>query len=143
MTGLREGCRQPEKNMRSAEENSQVVDEYLEAEMRRGVLLGPFSPELVPEVHINRFGVIPKSNRPGKWRLIVNLSHLDRRSVNNGVDPEMCSLTDVRMDDVMETLLDLCPGVELAKLDVKSAYRIVPVHPEGRHLLGMRWRGQM
>ncbi len=30
---------------------------------------------------------------------------------------------------------------ELAKLDVASAYRIVPGHPEDRPLLGMKWRG--
>ena len=111
--------------------------------MRRSVLLGPFSPEVVPEVNINRFGVIPKSNRPRKWRHIVDLSHPDGRNVNSGIDPEMCSLTYVRVDDVVETLLDLGPGVELANLNVKSAYRIVPVHTEDRHLLDMLWRGQV
>ena len=30
----------------------------------------------------------------------------------------------------------------MAKLDIESAYRIVPVHPDDRHLLGMRWRGE-
>ena len=35
-------------------------------------------------------------------------------------------------------------GAQLAKLDVKSAYRIVPVHPEHRSiLLGMQWQGQV
>ena len=29
-------------------------------------------------------------------------------------------------------LLEMGPGVELAKLDVNSAYRNVPVHPEDR-----------
>lgn len=31
-----------------------------------------------------------------------------------------------------------CP---LAKFDVKSAYRNIPVHPEDRYLLGMKWQG--
>ena len=30
----------------------------------------------------------------------------------------------------------------LAKVDVEHAYRNIPVHPEGRHLLGMAWWGQ-
>ena len=29
----------------------------------------------------------------------------------------------------------------LAKLDIKDAYRIVPVHPADRHLLGIQWQG--
>ena len=28
-------------------------------------------------------------------------------------------------------------------MDVKSAYRNVPVHPDDRHLLGMRWRNEV
>ena len=31
----------------------------------------------------------------------------------------------------------------IAKLDIKSAYRIVPVHPDDRLLLGMRWKGKL
>jgi len=28
----------------------------------------------------------------------------------------------------------------LAKIDIKSAFRLLPVHPADRHLLGVRWR---
>ena len=131
------------KNMHSADENHQVVTEYLEAEMRRGVVLGPFHPAEIPELHINRFGVIPKSGRPGKWRLIVDLSHPDGRSVNSGIDSELCSLSYAQVDDVVEQLVRMEPGVMLAKLDIKSAYRIVPVHPDDRRFLGMKWQGQV
>ena len=31
----------------------------------------------------------------------------------------------------------------MAKLDIASAYRAVPVHPEDRRLLGMKWRGDV
>ena len=31
----------------------------------------------------------------------------------------------------------------MAKFDLKSAYRQVPVQPDDRHLLGMEWRGQL
>ena len=80
------------KNMRSAEENAQTVRDYLQAEKRRGFLLGPFCRSEVPTVHLSRFGVIPKSNRPGKWRLIVDLSHPEGKSVNDGISPDLCSL---------------------------------------------------
>ena len=31
----------------------------------------------------------------------------------------------------------------LAKIDIKSAFRLLPVHPADRHLLGMKWRGNV
>ena len=31
----------------------------------------------------------------------------------------------------------------MAKADIKQAYRIIPVHPEDRHLLGVQWEGQV
>ena len=33
--------------------------------------------------------------------------------------------------------------IQLAKFDVESAYRIVPVHPDDRPLLGMQWRDRL
>ncbi len=35
------------------------------------------------------------------------------------------------------------PGTQLAKADIQAAYRMVPVHPDDRQLLGMRWKGQL
>ena len=34
-------------------------------------------------------------------------------------------------------------GTKLAKFDIQSAYRIVPVCPSDRHLLGVVWRGEL
>ena len=31
----------------------------------------------------------------------------------------------------------------MAKMDIKSAYRLIPVHPSDRPLLGMRWRDRL
>jgi hypothetical protein len=120
--------------------NPQVVQDYLEAELRRGVVLGPFIRAEVPKVHLNRFGVIPKPHQPGRWRLIVDLSYPEGRSVNDGISSDLCSLQYVKVDDVVRQLLQLGPGALMAKLDVKSAYWIVPVHPQDRHLLGMQWK---
>ena len=34
-------------------------------------------------------------------------------------------------------------GAQLAKIDIKSAYRMHPVHPDDRWLLDMRWEGMV
>ena len=64
-----DGAEQPlssaRKNMKSADEHHQVVSDYLEAERCRRAVLGLFTKEEVPSVHLSRFGVIPKSHQLG------------------------------------------------------------------------------
>ena len=86
--------------------------------------------------------MIPR-NTAGKWRLILDLSWLDGHSVNDGTDPDLCSLSYVSVDDAARTATRLDQGALLAKVDIKSAYRMVPVHPEDRLLLGMSWNGAL
>ena len=63
--------------------------------------------------------------------------------MNDGVDPKLCSLSYVSIDAAAAMVLSLGQGAELAKLDIASAYRIVPVHPDDRPLLGMKWKGSL
>ena len=90
---------------------------------------------------VSRFGAIPKGHTPGKWRLIVDLSAPEGHSVNDGIDPELCSLEYTSVDQAARVVGSLGRYCRLAKIDVKSAYRIVPVHPRDSLLLGMRWQG--
>ena len=47
------------------------------------------------------------------------------------------------MGDAVKVVLALGRGTRLAKFDIQSAYRIIPVHPLDRQLLGMMWNGQL
>jgi len=49
----------------------------------------------------------------------------------------------VTVDRAAQQAGKLGRGALMAKVDVKSAYRIVPVSPENRLLLGMWWRGRV
>ena len=90
-SGFRLGCcfsalqLKPERrNIPSAYEHPEVVDAYLMAEVQKGRILSPIpQPPMVP-LQVSRFGVIPKKYQPGKWRLIVDLSFPEGRSVNEG-----------------------------------------------------------
>ena len=125
--------------MKSAKEHPQVVDDYIMKECLAGRLLGPLDPQMFTDVQVSRFGVIPKSE-PGNWRLILDLSSPEGRSVNDGINSENCSLSYITVDDAVRAIVAMGEGAMLAKVDIKSAYRIIPVHPEDRSLLGMRWR---
>ena len=43
----------------------------------------------------------------------------------------------------MQAVAQSVRGTLLAKMDVESAYRIVPVHPQDRPLLAEQWAGQL
>lgn len=46
------------------------------------------------------------------------------------------------MDNAVSIIQQLGRNTQLIKLDIKDAYRIVPVHPADYHLLGVRWEDQ-
>ena len=133
-------CTGTSANMQSAVRQPEVIDEYLAREVRLGRVMGPLEPGRYPEVQINRFGLVPKNHQPGKWRLVVDLSHPRGASVNDGLEPELCSIRYTSVDVAVGRILALGQGSLLAKFDVEGAYRTVPVHPEDRWLLGMKWR---
>ena len=93
-------------------------------------------------VHVSPFGVIPKKNKPNKWRLILHLS-TPGASVNDGIRKEQCSLSYVSVDQVVSHILELGRVTTLAKMDVQQAYRQMPVFPRDRLLLGMCWKGRV
>ena len=80
------------RNMPSAYAHSEIVDNYLKEELAFGSIAGPFKSPPFPNLHINRFGVIPKST-PGKWCLITDLSYPFGASVNDGIPSELCYVT--------------------------------------------------
>ncbi len=132
-------------NMASASEQTGVISKYLEDELEQGRVIRAGTSQEAQElgIHCNPFGVIPKKNQPGKFRLIVSLSAPDNHSVNDGINKELASLSYVTVDEVAKTVASLGRGAELAKMDIKQAYRNVPVHPHDRRLLGMKWQGQV
>ena len=74
--------------------------------------------------------MIPKPDKPGKWRLILDLSYPEGASVNTGIKKETSSLSYVSVDHIVEKVLELGVGSLLTKIDIKSAFRPIPVHPQ-------------
>ena len=136
-------CRPAKANMPSALKHPEEVDKYLEKEVRLGRVVGPLQRQDYPGVHVSRFGVIEKPRQPGKYRLILDLSHPEGHSVNDGIEPELCTLRYTSVDEAAARICARGAGTLLSKFDVESAYRIVPVHPDDRPLLGMEWRDHL
>ena len=84
LVGLQEGvrigfnpaftCTSASSIMPSALEHPDVVQGYLDAERDSSNLAGPYLPDMLSGIVFNRFGVIPKANNLGKWRLISSIA---------------------------------------------------------------------
>ena len=59
----------------------------------------------------------------------------------NVFEGALCSLSYVSVESAAQAVLRLGRGALLAKVDIRSAYRNIPVHPDDRWLLGLYWDG--
>ena len=75
--------------------------------------------------------------------LITDLSSPTGASVNDGVETEVTSLSYITVDNVAQVAGDLGRGALLAKVDIESTYRLIPVHPSDRPLQAITWEGNI
>ena len=150
MEGFHVGYQAPETGLRSSVHNHpsslanrQVVANYVAQEVAAGSMVGPLTGATGRVVHCSPVGLVPKGRGTGQWRMIVDLSHPFGRSVNDGISPLLCSLWYSSLDDALLFIKQLGEGTVLIKVDLNSAYRLVPLHPQDRHLFGIEWEGNV
>ena len=128
-------------NLLSAAQHPEIVDSKLAKEVLAGRVLGPFKHPPFDNFRVSPLGFVPKK-QPGEYRMIHHLSFPHGGSVNDFIPSEFCSVYYASVDDAVRIIKKLGKGCTLAKTDVRSAFRIIPVHPKEHHLLGMKWRGE-
>ena len=129
-------------NHRSSLSNQDVVSSYIQGEVQAGRMVGPLPSSTARAVHCSPVSLVPKSRGTGHWRMIVDLSSPLARSVNAGIQPDLCTLRYSSVYDIVQFISYLGCGTPLIKVDLKNAYRMVPIHPADRWLFGLRWSGQ-
>ena len=122
------------RNHPSSLANPAVVEAHIQNEIQLGRLVGPIPAAMVSQVQSSPIGLVPKSHQVNKWQLIVDLSHPYGHSVNDGILPDLCSLSYSSVDEAVQYILQLGRGTEL---DLKDAYRMIPIHPQDQHLLAV------
>ena len=128
-------------NLISASQHPEVISANLSKEMSLGRVAGPFLSPPLPNFQCHPIGVVPKKHST-EWRTIYHLSYPPGDSVNDHIPKEPYSLQYVRVDDAISILKSLGPGAYMAKTDLKSAFRIMPIHPDDWNLLGIYWQSR-
>jgi hypothetical protein len=84
---------------------------------------------------VSPLGVVPKST-PGAYRIIHDLSFPEGVSVNDGIQDSDATCTYGSIDTFIDRIWSLGTGTLMGKLDIKQAYKHVPVHAADHLLLG-------
>ena len=127
-------------NLLSAEQHPGVLDHHLTKELLAQRVAGPFTHLPFQNFRVSPIGVVPKKT-PGEFHCIQHLSYPYGASVNDGIPVEDTSVNYSRIDDAVGLILRSGVGSCLAKTDIKSAFRIIPIRPADYHLLAIYWRG--
>ena len=124
-------------NLPSAYQQPSVIDATLEKECEAGRILGTFSNSPLENFRTSGL-VVPKHN--GGWRIIYHLSAPDGLSINDFIDTFSYSLKYCSIDDACTIINKLGPGALLSKIDLKDAFRLIPVQSSDWNLLEICWR---
>lgn len=129
------------QNNASALSEPLVVDDLLAQEVSKGFLIGPFQdrPLVSPGVYLSHVNALTL-HKKDKYRLCIDLSGDLKGTVNFFISAEDSSVDFSTIDDVVDSTILCGSGALIAKLDLKDAYKILPVHRDDVPLLGIRWR---
>lgn len=125
-------------NLKSALENPQIVSLKLKKELEAGRIAGPFTRPPFKNFRCSPLGIVPKKV-PFEFRMIQHLSYPTGSSVNDSIPQEFSSVHYATISDAIRAIKRFGSGCFMAKTDIKSAFRIIPIHPADFELLGMKW----
>ncbi len=128
-------------NLQSALAESDTVNDLIAKEVKSGFMIGPFDEPPFKIFRISPIGIATRKFA-GKKRLIIDLS-----SPHNSTIPSINSL--IPLDEFYLRYHDIEQAVELikiagrgawlAKLDITSAFKLMPIHPDSWHFIGILW----
>ena len=102
--------------------------------------MGPYETVTAGDKYrISPLGVVPKKTI-GEFRMIQHLSFPYGASINDSIPQEFSSVQYANIQDAVKLITKTKNTVYMAKVDIESALRIIPVSPADRPFLGFRWR---
>lgn len=126
------------KNLKSARLHPDIVKQNIQNEIDLERIAGPFKERPIQTLRVSPIGLVPKKSSD-KFRLIHHLSYPAGESLNDYIDPDNCSVQYTSFDKAVEMIQALGKNCELFKMDIKSAFRLLPVMPKDFDQLGFKF----
>ena len=127
-------------NLQSASSNPTAIFNCISEELKQKRMSGPFTSPPLPNFRTSPIGVVPKKDS-NKFRMITDLSSPKGISINDFINDSEASVAFNNFDSAVSIVSSLGRGALMAKLDIKSAFRICPVRQEDWHYLGFSFMG--
>jgi hypothetical protein len=124
---------------------SEAIARTIAKEFEAGRIVGGTDQVTFLDAIVSPVRTIPKKEctvPTGEFRQIHNLSKSDRKfySVNECISKEEFSLRYSTFDDAVRVVQKLGPGCKLSKVDVKAAFRIVPIREDQWRVATFKWK---
>ncbi|PPR00185.1 hypothetical protein CVT26_009053 [Gymnopilus dilepis] len=100
---------------------------------------GPFKSPPLQDFRCSPLGVVGRKRNPGKLRVINHLSWPDGSSVNDNIPDSEASISYDAFECAVRDFVASGPGSLMAKLDLKDAFRHIPIRALDWNLLGFHW----
>ena len=100
-------------------------------------MAGPFKTK-PPGLITSPLAVVPKK-QPNTWRLIHDLSFPRSNSINSNIPREFCQVKYETLDDIVCMIAKLGRYTQVAKADLRDAFRILEVNKHHYKYLGIFW----
>ena len=117
-----------------------IVQQKIDKEVREGQVLRPFPTLPLENLRVSPLGIVPKKALY-EFCLIHHLSFPEGISVNDAIPQELCTVRYTSFDEAVNMIRKYGVEAELAKCDIKSGFRLLPVHPHDFNLLGFQFAG--
>lgn len=124
------------KNHASDPNHLTFIMDYAAEQVALGRMSGPYTRSEVESILKSPFvtsplSVVDKAGAPGKYRLVQNCSYRNELgvSVNMWIDPDDFPTEWGTAAEFAEIVATCAPGSQACSLDVDSAFRNIPIHP--------------
>ena len=122
------------------EQHEDELNVKISNEIEAGQIAGPFQDRPFPNPRLSPIGLVAK--KPSGWRMIQHLSFPLGNNVNSYIDPELATVQYTSFDKVLSTINEIGMGAELARMDIRSAFRLLILHPDEYELFGFHFKNQ-
>jgi hypothetical protein len=113
----------------------------INTEVQAGRMGGPFNDPPFLNFRVSPVGLVAKKGKK-EFRLIHHLSFPKNSSVNDFIPLELSSVQYMHLDEAVLMLQNLGRHALLAKTDIQSAFRLLPIKPSDFELLGIKHKGK-
>ena len=122
-------------NFKIAEQNKVVT------ELKLGRYAGPYVKRPIPLFRVSPIALVPKK-KPGGIPVIKHLFHPKGYSMNDFILDEACKVEYSKFDNAVELVARIGKSAELAKSDIKSAFRLLFIAFQDFELFGIKFDGK-